>query len=168
MSDNDLPEREMTLHEWLAELPETHAANVELAALERELADTRASLARAAQDRDISMQKRGELERELAEARAELETERIQLTACGVAAMQNTVASVAERITRDNPYWSASYGDVCAAVDREMALRAEAERAFREGYDAGGADMSAAHHNEYYVGYDAAWLASDARKRVRI
>lgn len=37
--------------------------------LERELADTRASLARAAQDRDISMQKRGELERELAEAR---------------------------------------------------------------------------------------------------
>lgn len=59
---------------------------------------------------------------------AELETERTRLAACGVAAMANTPSTVAQRITRDNPYWSASYGDVCAAVDREMALRAEVAR----------------------------------------
>ena len=40
-----------------------------LAALERERDEAQAALARAAQDRDISMRKRGELERELAEAR---------------------------------------------------------------------------------------------------
>lgn len=59
---------------------------------------------------------------------AELETERMRLAGCGVAAMANTPTTVAQRITRDNPYWSASYGDVCRAVDREMALRAEVER----------------------------------------
>ena len=55
--------------------------------------------------------------------RAEVERLRMQLAACGVAAMGNTPETAAQRITRDNPYWSASYGDVCAAVDREMLLR---------------------------------------------
>lgn len=55
--------------------------------------------------------------------REELETERLRLAACGVAAMSNTESTVAQRIDRSNPYWSASYGDVCAAVDREMRLR---------------------------------------------
>ena len=55
--------------------------------------------------------------------KAELEIERMRLAACGVAALSNTPESVARRIGRDSPYWSASYGDVCAAVDREMALR---------------------------------------------
>jgi hypothetical protein len=53
----------------------------------------------------------------------EIETLRIQLAGCGVAAMQNTEGSVKARITAESPYWSASYGDVCRAVDREMQLR---------------------------------------------
>jgi hypothetical protein len=59
------------------------------------------------------------------EQRDELEILRGQLAGCGVAALQNSTAAIQYRITRDNPYWSASYGDVCAAVDREMELRAE-------------------------------------------
>lgn len=58
----------------------------------------------------------------------EIERLRLQLAGCGVAAMQNTDKTRADRIDRNNPYWSASYGDVCAAVDREMALRAEVAR----------------------------------------
>jgi hypothetical protein len=53
----------------------------------------------------------------------EIETLRIQLAGCGVAAMQNTESSVKARITAESPGWSASYGDVCRAVDREMQLR---------------------------------------------
>lgn len=48
---------------------------------------------------------------------------RMQLAACGVAAMQNTSEARTERIGPQSPYWSAAYGDVCAAVDREIALR---------------------------------------------
>jgi len=59
-----------------------------------------------------------------AELRKELETERMRLAACGVASMSNTTESAkAQRITRDNPYWSASYGDICNMVDREIKLR---------------------------------------------
>ena len=54
---------------------------------------------------------------------AELDTEHQRLAACGVAAMQNTPDSVAERIDDGSLYWSASYGDVCRAVDREMRYR---------------------------------------------
>jgi len=64
----------------------------------------------------------------LDEARAELETERMRNVACGVAALGNTEKTRAERIRKDNPYYSASYADVCAAVDREMALRQERDR----------------------------------------
>ncbi len=54
----------------------------------------------------------------------EIETLNLKLAACGVAAMCNTEESVAtQRINKDNPFWSASYGDVCGAVDREMAYR---------------------------------------------
>jgi hypothetical protein len=60
--------------------------------------------------------------------RNDLEYERIRLAAVGVVAMQNTPASVSERITRDNKYWSASYGDVCRSVDSEIALRADNAR----------------------------------------
>lgn len=56
--------------------------------------------------------------------RQERETLDIKLAGCGVAALSNTDETRAQRIGRDNPYWSASYGDVCNAVDREMALRA--------------------------------------------
>jgi hypothetical protein len=54
---------------------------------------------------------------------AELETLRVQLAACGVAAMANTPATVAQRLSRDSPYWTASYGDVCRAVDKQIELR---------------------------------------------
>lgn len=52
---------------------------------------------------------------------------RMQLAACGVAAMQNTEETTKERIGPDNEYYSASYKDVCDAVDREMKLRTEIE-----------------------------------------
>jgi hypothetical protein len=64
----------------------------------------------------------------LKEKDEELEKLRMQLAGCGVAAMQNTRDSVKDRITTDNPYWSASYGDVCNAVDSEIALREENAR----------------------------------------
>jgi hypothetical protein len=53
----------------------------------------------------------------------ELEYERIKLAACGVAALANTDETVKQRITTENKYWSASYGDVCSAVDREIKYR---------------------------------------------
>lgn len=53
----------------------------------------------------------------------EAEHERIRLAACTVAALGNTREAVATRIAQGHPMWSASYGDVCAAVDREMAYR---------------------------------------------
>lgn len=57
-------------------------------------------------------------------AEGDLETERLRLAACGVAAQSNTPASIAEHgIDQGNPYWSASYGDVCDAVSREMRYR---------------------------------------------
>lgn len=55
---------------------------------------------------------------------SELEHERIRLAACGVAALANNEeTALKQRITKDNPYWSASYQDVCTAVDREMKYR---------------------------------------------
>lgn len=58
--------------------------------------------------------------------RKEIETLRIQLSACGVGAMSNTERAITEnRIGRDNQYGSASLGDVYDAVDREIALRKE-------------------------------------------
>lgn len=58
------------------------------------------------------------------ELERECERERLRLAACGVAAMCNTKETMEkQRIGRDNPYWSGSYGDVCSAVDREMKLR---------------------------------------------
>lgn len=66
----------------------------------------------------------------------ELETERMKLVACGVAAMCNTRQSAAEqRVMKCSPYYCASVGDVHDAVDREMKLREDLEasedRAFR-------------------------------------
>jgi hypothetical protein len=58
----------------------------------------------------------------------ELETERLRLAACGVAAMSNTKFTVLTRITDESPYYSASYGDVCRAVDREIRYREALER----------------------------------------
>ena len=57
----------------------------------------------------------------------QLEIEKMRLAACGVAAIQNTRITIKDRIKSDSPYWSASYSDVCRAVDREIALREKLE-----------------------------------------
>lgn len=62
-------------------------------------------------------------DRVVAELKDEVETERMRLVGCGVAALMNTEESKPNRITRDNPYWSASYQDVCNMVDREIQHR---------------------------------------------
>lgn len=76
------------------------------------------------------LSERSEMEagREVAALKAEVEQERVRLAGCGVAAMGNTPDSVAQRAKPGDYGWSASYGDVCRAVDREMSLRAEVER----------------------------------------
>lgn len=58
----------------------------------------------------------------------ELERERVRLAGCGVAAMQNTEESRKRRILPETWAWSASYSDVCRAVDREIDLRNENTR----------------------------------------
>lgn len=59
----------------------------------------------------------------------EVETLRLQLAACGVAAMCNTADSAArQRLAPDSPYRSGSYEQVCATVDSEMRLRAQVGR----------------------------------------
>ncbi len=67
-------------------------------------------------------------------AEIELERERMRLAACMSAALGNTPDAVAQRIGPEHPYWSASYGDMCKAVDREIELRAEVSR-LREALD---------------------------------
>lgn len=57
------------------------------------------------------------------EIKKDIEYERMRLAACGVAAMANTDETVKQRLTPDHVYYSASYGDVCKAVDREIKYR---------------------------------------------
>lgn len=64
----------------------------------------------------------------IAELEAELATERMRLSACGVIALANTPESAAKARDMHPDYMSGSAQDVMAAVDREMALRAEVER----------------------------------------
>ena len=58
----------------------------------------------------------------------ELETERMRLACCGVVALSNTEGSAETARACLPKYWSASAGDVAAAVDREMALRHERDQ----------------------------------------
>jgi uncharacterized protein YjbI with pentapeptide repeats len=71
----------------------------------------------------------GPVTNEKREEISETEKLRMQLAACGVAAMSNTKDTAAARLEPGHPYYSASYGDVCRAVDREMTLRSELDRA---------------------------------------
>jgi len=67
------------------------------------------------------------------EQEADLEHERLRLAACGVAALCNTEQSIAEQgITADNPYYSASYRDICDAVKREMDMKSALSQAREE------------------------------------
>lgn len=78
-------------------------------------------------DKSFIAEKYREQNAKIKELEAKLEILRMQLVACGVAALQNTEKSKVDRITKDNPYYSASYKDVCDAVDREIDLRAKLE-----------------------------------------
>lgn len=52
-----------------------------------------------------------------------LETERLRLAACGVAALCNTDESMKLQLLKDNsPYYSASYRDVVRMAEREILL----------------------------------------------
>lgn len=64
-----------------------------------------------------------ELVAERNQLKDELERERMRLAACGVAAMSNTRETAKLNRQVHDEYRSASLDDVCAAVDREMALR---------------------------------------------
>lgn len=60
----------------------------------------------------------------------EVETQRIQLAACGVAALCNTPESAEKnRLAPDSKYRSGSYDDVCRLVGSEMALREQLREA---------------------------------------
>ena len=65
---------------------------------------------------------------EVRRLQAEIEQMRCQLAGCGVAALENTVSSRSRRAVRGDYGHSASYEDVCNAVDREISLREENER----------------------------------------
>ena len=73
MSNNE-PQREMTLKEWMARLPATHTANVELAALERELAEARRDNAKLRMAFDFEHKACENKIAELAEARTAIES----------------------------------------------------------------------------------------------
>jgi hypothetical protein len=60
---------------------------------------------------------------EITRLRDENEQLRVQLAGCGVVALGNTIKAVKQRVSKGDYGWSASYGDVCDAVDREMRLR---------------------------------------------
>ena len=81
-------------------------------------------------ERDIEI---ANLKAEVAELETELETERMKLVACGVAALSNTRDSFEEQgLPFDSPYWSASYKDVRRAVRREMEHRENLESSIKD------------------------------------
>lgn len=62
------------------------------------------------------------------ELELKLETLRLQLAACGVAAMSNTEETKKSAREIRSEYYSASFQEVCNAVDREMELRKERQK----------------------------------------
>lgn len=74
-------------------------------------------------DRDLPT--RAALQSAVEAQAAEIEQLRVQLAGCGVAAMQNTETSKAQRVEKGSYGYSESYADVCRAVDREIELRNE-------------------------------------------
>jgi hypothetical protein len=81
-------------------------------------------------NRDTDWAAAAELRRQyerITELEAQLEHERVRLAGCGVAAMLNTETSKAERALPGDYGYSASYGDVRNAVDREIELRTRVE-----------------------------------------
>ena len=117
-----------TVDEWFSILPAR--VNPKMRALRQAIA---AEEERGAED-DLSIHTypwkttaARDLLEERDQLRKELEHEQIRLAACGVAAMANLDGGDPDRLAPDHPSYSASYGDVCRAVDREVALRKELE-----------------------------------------
>ena len=67
-------------------------------------------------ERDDLLAQQNELQEQIKELQC-------KLAGCGVAAMQNTHHTIARRIAPGDYGYSASYAEVCRAVDREMAIR---------------------------------------------
>ena len=114
----------------------SHDSGAASAVMEEVAADPIADLCERLRDNTRNQYGRELDRKEAADAlerlRAELERERMRLVACSVAAIQNTRKSARDRITSESWAWSASYGDICRAVDREITERERAERAEAE------------------------------------
>ncbi len=88
--------------------------------LDQKYTDLRARYLKVCLERDALAQR---IQDHILSSHEERETLELKLAGCGVAAQQNTQESIKERIPSGHPYHSASYGDVCNAVDREIAAR---------------------------------------------
>lgn len=82
---------------------------------------------------EASIKEMNELQIQNTLLNAEIERLRVQLAGCGVAAMQNTEETVKDRIVEGDYGYSASYYDVCRAVDREIRYRDALERIIKDG-----------------------------------
>ncbi len=69
-----------------------------------------------------------EYEKVIADLRAEVDLNNMRMAAVMTATVQNTWASQKDRIDRGHAYWTQCYGDVCAAIDREILLRQERDK----------------------------------------
>ena len=76
----------------------------------------------------IALKERNDAREERDAALAECERLRMQLAACGVVALANTIESAGEARQMHPDYMSASCSDVADAVDREIALRTERDQ----------------------------------------
>ena len=82
----------------------------------------------AEKERDWNAERLEDAIEEWTALRAELETERMRLTACGVVAMSNTTDSAKQARDMSQEYWSASCSDVARMVDENIKLRAKIEQ----------------------------------------
>ncbi len=81
---------------------------------------------------DAMVADRDQARQDLERVGEDLDQARTQLAGCGVAALQNTRKSAADRANPGEWGWSRSYQDVCDAVDREMEHREAQEAAEKE------------------------------------
>ena len=75
-----------------------------------------------------ALKERNDAREERDAAATECERLRMQLAACGVVALANTIESAGEARQMHPDYMSASCSDVAGAVDREIALRTERDQ----------------------------------------
>ncbi len=86
----------------------------------------------------------------------ELDRERMRLAACGTAALCNSKKAPVDRLTKEHYYYSASYSDVCAAVDREIAHREKLE------------EISKLVSPSYFYGADPVWLVKNYINNISV